>query len=113
MKSAKFFLIVAASLLLARPLFAQTGPELMLKPFPKELSLDLSVIDVTATETGHSEQTGDSIGITIADTQGRFRLTPGDEASPRLGYQFKYFDIDSTLPGTPDHFYDQSVGFAM
>jgi hypothetical protein len=113
MKSAKFLLVVAASLLLARPLLAQTGPQLMLKPFPKDLSVDLSVIDVTATEDGHSKESGDSIGITIADTQGRIRLNPGDEASPRLGYEFKYFNVDSTLPGMPNNFYDQSIGVAV
>lgn len=114
MKSSNFLLcLAAASVLLARPLFAQTGPELMLKPFPKDLAVDLSVIDVTATDTGHSKESGDSVRIGIVDTGGRVRLSPGDEASPRVGYEFKFFDIDSTLPGMPNHFYNQSLGVAI
>jgi hypothetical protein len=110
--SLKMLVAVGACLLLVPPVLAQTGPELMLKPFPKELTLDLDA-NLLLTDTGHSKQTNDSIRIGILESAGRYRLNPGDEASPRLGYNLKFFDIDSSMPGMPDHFYDQSIGFAM
>jgi hypothetical protein len=91
---------------------AQTGPELILKPFPKELAFD-GEADGSITDTGHSKQTDASIKIGIAETQGRVRLTPGDEAGPRFGYQFKYFDVDNDVPGLPRQLYDQSAGVAV
>src|SRR4051794_33478848 len=98
--------VVLASLFLASAALAQSGPELLLKPFPKELTAD---IDGTAlfTDSGHSKETGASTHINIYDLDGRFRLNPGDVASPRIGFGLKYFTIDSALPGLPRDFSDQ------
>lgn len=91
---------------------AQTGPELILKPFPKELTFDGDASG-SVTDTAHSKQDASAdIKIGIAETSGRVRLTPGDEASPRFGYSFKYFDLDTQVPGLPRQLFQQSVGFA-
>jgi hypothetical protein len=110
--------VVPAALALATLAFggsaalAQTGPELLLKPFPKELAFD-GTADASLTDTAHSEQTDASIKIGIAEAEGRVRLTPGDVASPRFGFGFKYFDVDNDVPGLPKHLYDQSAGLGI
>ncbi len=104
-----FFLILAG---LASPLLAQTGPELLLKPFPKELGLDMDVSGYMS-DTAHSKESGESIRIGIVETEGRARFRPGDIASPRLGFAFKYFDIDTEVQALPKQLYAQSIGFAM
>jgi hypothetical protein len=102
---------ILATLLLAAPAFAQTGTELLLQPFPKEQRLNADA-DVTLMDTGHSKETDQSIRLGIYETEGRLRLNPGDVASTRLGYSFKYFDIASDVPALPKHATDVSVGFA-
>lgn len=106
--------VVAAGLTalgLAAEAGAQTGPELILKPFPQELRLEATA-DAWVTETGRAIDTGESLQLAIVETQGRFRITPGEIASPRIGYAFKYFRIDSGLDALPEDLYDQSIGFA-
>ncbi|QOV92217.1 hypothetical protein [Humisphaera borealis] len=91
---------------------AQTGPELLLAPFPKELKLDANAY-VGFRDTGHDKATDADFRLDIFETQGRFRLNPGDVASPRIGYSFSYLNIDSSIAGMPEHLVNQSIGFAM
>lgn len=91
---------------------AQTGPELLLAPVPEELKLDANAY-VGFRDTGHDKATDADFRLDIFETQGRFRLNPGDVASPRIGYSFSYLNIDSSIAGMPEHLVNQSIGFAM
>src|SRR5688572_2462473 len=102
---------LALSVCFGRPARAQTGAQLLLEPFPKELTLDASA-DVYLYENGHGKRNEADFRLSILETDGRFRLTPGDVASPRLGYAAKYLDLDTTIPGLPDRLVDMSVGGA-
>jgi hypothetical protein len=90
---------------------AQTGPELTLKPFDEKLALDGNG-DAYIYDRGHDTKSGESLQMYIFDSEGRFRLKPGDVASPRVGYDFTYFNVDTDVPGIPRQLFDQSIGFA-
>ena len=103
---------VAVAFFHAAPASAQTGSELLLKPFPKELRYD-NQTDVTFAENAHSKEApGSDFQLSTYETMGRVRLNPGDVASPRFGYAFKYLDLDSNIRGLPDRLVDMSVGVA-
>lgn len=104
--------VAAAALAFASPVLAQTGPELMLKPFPQELRLDVNA-DASMTDKGHAKGSDASLQIGIVETEGRLRLTPDDIASPRVGFGFKYFNLDSDLAGLPEDLYDTNLGVAF
>jgi hypothetical protein len=103
--------VAAAALALASPVLAQTGPQLLLKPFPQELRLDMNA-EASVTDQGRAIGQGSPLQIGIAEVEGRLRVSPGELASPRVGFGFKYFNLDSDLPGLPEHLYDTNVGFA-
>lgn len=105
------FLVPVVLFAVSAPVLAQTGPQLLLKEFPKELRLDMNV-DASLTQDGHAKRTDQSLQIGIVDVEGRIRLTPGELESPRIGFGLKYFDVNSSVRGLPGHLYDQSVGFA-
>jgi hypothetical protein len=107
-----FLRVAAAALVFAAPALGQSGPELLLRPFPKELRLDLNA-EASITEQGHTEGTDRPMQIGIVETQGRLRVSPGELASPRVGFGFKYFNLDTDLPGLPEHLYDTNVGVAF
>src|SRR4051794_2274385 len=102
----------AAALFHAPPASAQTGSELLLKPFPKELRYD-NQTDMSFAENAHSKQDPSTdFQLSTYETAGRIRLNPGDVASPRFGYALKYLDLDSNIRGLPDRLVDMSVGVA-
>lgn len=104
--------LIAACLLPAAPASAQTGSELLLKPFPKELRYD-NQTDLSFAENAHAKQLPASdFQLSTYETEGRVRLNPGDVASPRIGYALKYLDLDTNVPGLPERLVDMSVGFA-
>src|SRR3954447_7150997 len=89
---------VFLGLLVAAPAFAQTGSELLLKPFPKELRMDGSA-DLSFQENGHAKKTDADFQLSTYEVDGRVRLNPGDVASPRFGYSLKYLDLDTSVVG--------------
>ncbi|HEX8915321.1 MAG TPA: hypothetical protein VF796_23410 [Humisphaera sp.] len=100
-----------AALAFASPAYAQSGPELMMKPFAPDLRLDLEA-DASITDTGHTKGADESMQVGIAEVRGRIRMTPGELASPRFGFEAKYLNLDSSVPGLPESFYDFNVGAA-
>jgi hypothetical protein len=101
----------ALVLVLASTAPAQTGSELALKPFEAKLALDGSG-DVFAYDRGRDNKSGESLRLFIVESDGRFRLKPGDVASPRFGYDFTYINVDTHVPGIPRQLFDQSIGIA-
>src|SRR4051812_10398533 len=94
------------------PVAAQTGPELLLKPFPKEAQIEATA-SATIQDSGHAQKSDAEFKLGIYESEGRLRLFPGEEASPRIGYSITYMDMDSAIAGLPRRAIDQSVSFAM
>jgi hypothetical protein len=106
-----FVLLTLAVAFTPTRVHAQTGPQLLLEPFPKDLRLDMTA-DASVTAEGHAKGTDADLQIGIVEASGRFRLNPGDIASPRIGFGSRYMAIGSDLPSLPNDLYDLSIGFA-
>lgn len=90
---------------------AQSGARLLLEPFPKEQAVDISA-DGYFLDNGHTQEADEDFSLRVYESLGRVRLKPGDVASPRVGWEFLYLDLDTDDPSLPDQLVDQSVGFA-
>src|SRR3989442_13229492 len=85
---------------------AQTGPTLLLKPFPKEQAIDAGA-DALFFDPGHTKRGDDGFRLSMYEAQGRWRVQPGNLISPRIGLDFTFLDIDTKFPGLPDQLADQ------
>lgn len=91
---------------------AQTGPDLLVKPWlPGQYFQSYS--DGLLQAAGHSDESNDTIRLSQFHTFGRYRVLPDSEATPRLGYDVSYLDIDTIDPALPKHLYDGTIGFAQ
>jgi hypothetical protein len=91
---------------------AQVGPELLIKPFPKESQVEANA-SMSFQDSGHAKGTDAHFQLSTYDAEGRYRLIAGEEASPRVGFSFTYLDLDSSIVGLPRRAIDQSVGVAL
>src|SRR2546423_12130674 len=82
-------ILAAAALTSPRLSRAQTGASLMLKPFPRDEVVDAHA-DGFFENGGHTQGSNDSFRLGIYETEGRFRLNPGELTSPRVGYSFTW-----------------------
>src|SRR4051812_7228022 len=98
--------------LLCGSVHAQTGPTLLLKPFPKEQAID-GRADALFLDQGHTKKDDDDFRLSMFESQGRWRVLPGNLISPRIGWDFTFIDLDTHAPGFPNQLVDQSVGVAM
>jgi hypothetical protein len=90
---------------------AQTGPELLLKPFDNGTVVQGDgEVDIYA---GDHTSNGDNIEPTIYETEGRARLLPGQRADPRIGFDANYMDLHTNDPALPPTLVDDSFGFGM
>ncbi|HWE04020.1 MAG TPA: hypothetical protein VG326_16565, partial [Tepidisphaeraceae bacterium] len=58
---------------------------------------------------GHTKPGGSSFQLSDYESVGRFRVIPGNEISPRLGYDLTYLDNHTHAPGIPDQLTDESI----
>ena len=93
---------------------AQTGAALLLEPFPKEHLIDTRA-GWTYPDAGHVKGTDQGARLTFYEWTGRVRLFPGELASPRVGWQAQFIDVElgSGPLILPDQLTDQSVGAAF
>ena len=101
------------------PAFAQTGPALLVAPFPKEQFIDTQS-SWFYEDAGHVKETDQSVRISVYESTGRVRVVPGSLISPRVGWELEYIDIDAGRAdglggagGLPEQLTDQSVGVAF
>src|SRR5690348_2380953 len=92
--------------------FAQTGATLMLKPWAPE-KLAEAEASATFLNKGHTDNNDADYQLSMYESMGRVRLFPGQEASPRFGYDFLKMDVHSNDPGLPSQLYDQSVSAGL
>jgi hypothetical protein len=110
MSGKKFFVLFLIALALtATSTLAQTGPSLLIKPWPKEQFIESST-DALFFFDSTIKDNGNKYNLDAYESIGRIRLLPGNIASPRIGYDVTYLDINSTDPRLPRHLSDQSIG---
>ncbi len=100
---------IGSTLTVAATAHAQTGPELLLKPFPTSEVFDGSA-DAVVMRTAKNEP-GDTLQFSEYESSGRFRLMPGNEASPRIGYDFNFLDSRTSSKLIPHELSDESIAF--
>jgi hypothetical protein len=110
----KRFLAAASLLFFASAVFGQSGPTLLIKPWPKEQFIESSA-DALFFLDSTIKENGNRYNLDAYESIGRIRLLPGNIASPRVGYEVTYLDINSNDRRLPRHLSDQSIaaGFAF
>ena len=78
---------------------AQTGPELLLKPFPENEVSDGQADGVWMRRA--KQEPGETLQFSEYESSGRVRLMPGNVASPRIGYDFDFLDSPDELQDHP------------
>ena len=101
-------LAVAAVLVATQKASGQAGASLLLKTW----EADQAVEDQTAGyifSAGHRLETDQRFHLLTVESEGRLRLFPGKEASPRLGYDLTLLNAHTNRPGFPSQLLDASV----
>ena len=108
LSAALFGLIVFASQGLA-----QTGPDLIVKPWNDGQMFDTSTDAVLESSGPEREAPHDDVQLNSYHAFGRYRVLPDKDWSPVIGYDVSYFDVNSHDKGLPNHLWDTEVGFAQ
>lgn len=103
-------LAVAVILLLPPVALAQTGPQLLLKPWAKEELIETESA-ATFLRSGHTRGSDFDARLSMVESSGRVRIVPGNLVSPRIGYDFSLINVESNHPGLPRNLWDQSIAF--
>jgi hypothetical protein len=104
--------LLAAFAVLARTSYAQTTPDLLVKPWEDGQSIDTSS-EGTFEAAGHTRETDQTIRLSEIHEFGRWRILPDNPATPRIGYDMLYYDLQAHDPALPRHLFDTSIGFAQ
>jgi hypothetical protein len=107
--------VLLVTLLAPLTALAQSGPELLLKPWDRKKFIEMrnDVLFLGDGEFEDDELNGADFQLTTYESEGRIRILPGNIASPRIGYDVTYLDIDTDLPGFPDHLTDQAISAGL
>jgi hypothetical protein len=102
-------------------LFAQTGPDLLIKPWGKDAQIEAKG-DASWIWDGHTSNNkanGDSFDYALQqyDLNARFRVNLGGvipaRAEPRVGLNVTYMNLNSGDPSLPSDMLDTSAAFGM
>ena len=91
--------------------FAQSGVDLMVRPFPKD-SLVEARGEAFALDDPHFKQTGEDMSLNIFDAEARYRIKPGERVDPRVGFDFTQINT-SGADQVPKHMTDTAIAFGM
>lgn len=109
-------LLAVAAVFTALPAFAQTGPDLLVKPFPTEIDFE-NTSSVLIQETGDTGN-GFKVSFDQFENFGRLRL-PFPEghilrtAQASVGYEYTHFYLDTADPALPKNLTDVAVSYGM
>ncbi|MGB7160993.1 MAG: hypothetical protein WBD40_23230 [Tepidisphaeraceae bacterium] len=105
----RWLIVSTAAMLLvamcARGAFAQTGAELLVRPFEKDQKFELNG-SALFQDKGEDDFGGD-MQVSVYEISGRAREVR-EKTIPRFGYDLIYLDVDNDL-GIPKHLSDQSI----
>ena len=101
--------LIAGPALLASFAFGQSGAGLLVKPWDADQILE-DRTDAYLFSGGHTNdhESGHDFRLFSVESQGRLRLFPGNEASPRFGYDVTLLDSHTSLHGFPHQLIDAS-----
>lgn len=99
---------VMAAMAIPSSLHAQTSPALMLKPWDADSTFE-DTTNALIENQGHVQETGQGFQFSSVESQGRLRLFPGKEASPRLGYDMTFLNVHTSAANFPHQLLDASV----
>jgi hypothetical protein len=108
-----FVLPIVLITLSAQRTYAQTGPDILIKPWETNQAFDISAESIFESSNPSQENHSDNVQLSIYDAMGRYRVVPSQKASPTFGYDVMYVDVDTHDPGLPRHLWNASVGFAQ
>jgi len=108
----RFVTAAFAALALGRFARAQTGPSLLVSPFPKEQLIDARGSWLYE-DAGHVKGSDESLRLSFYETSGRVRLFPGELTSPRVGWDIQYIDVGGNPSVLPGQLTDESLGAAF
>jgi hypothetical protein len=87
---------------------AQTGPELLVKPFDKDVNYEINASAIFQ-KTGEDDfGGGNDLGVNVYEVSARAREVR-ENYIPRFGFEMAYLDIRDTNDILPEHLIDQSV----
>ena len=86
---------------------AQSGPGLLLKPWPTDQTVEATA-DGYFLNAAHTDA-GSDLQLSQYESQGRFRIVPGNLVSPRIGYDFTLIQTNSKSGIIPKDLTDESV----
>lgn len=106
-----------AALLSCTSARAQTGPGLLLEPFPKEQLIDASAGHLML-DDGHFKKSDQGVRLNFYESTGRVRVIPGSLISPRVGWDLEVIDVDLgsgpvAAEDVPGQLTDHSIGVAF
>ncbi len=105
-------ILSAAVLSISSMAFAQTGPELLLKPFIKDAKFD-GFTSASYFFDADTDFAGVEAQISRYSAAGRLRIMPDNKADPRLGFSASYLAVDTDDSGVlPESFTDAQIGIA-
>jgi hypothetical protein len=88
---------------------AQSSPALLLKPWDAAGAGETTTTGLLE-GPGHVQSNGNHFQFSDVESQGRFRLVPGMEASPRAGYDLTFLNMHTSQARFPHQLLDASVG---
>jgi len=91
----------------------QTSAELLLKPWEKEGLIEGETSAFFENNAHVQDEDAADIQLSLYESFGRLRVAPGEIASPRLGYDVLYLDIDSENDIVPDQLVDASLAVGL
>jgi len=89
--------------------WGQTGADLLIKPWSDDVSAIEARGDALVLSQGYVRKSDDDFTLSKYEAEGRFRIIPGEVISPRVGFDFKFFDIGGHSSVLPNQLTDESV----
>ncbi len=106
----------------AQTAFAQSGSQLLLRPFRQTDQLELDADAAFGFRSDLQSEASDDpfdLRLDVYDITGRVRLTPGlsdrgiARAQPRFGFSTRYLQLHTADPSLPDEMFDGSAAIGM
>jgi len=107
MKKIVLLVAAAAAALGTSVVHAQTSAALLIKPWEASGLVEESTSGFLMGE-GHVQNNGNGFQFSVLESQGRVRLLPGHEASPRFGYDVTLLNTHTSNPGFHSQLLDAS-----
>ena len=104
----RVWVAVCALLSLITSASAQIGPPLMVKPWTDKNEVYDGRADAFFFNAGHTEH-DNPLHLSEYSSEGRFRIFPGNEISPRIGYDFNFLDLHTNDPRLPNQLTEAAV----